>query len=512
MPVRALALFSLGLTAALAAVSQQPAQQPEPQPGYTLHTDVRIVLADVTVTDGKGNVVHDLPASAFHVTVDKKPLPLASFEEHAIAPTAMVATPAAGDETFSNEYLLHLPPVLNIVVLDTSTLTINEQMYLAVEFNHFVQQLPVSQPIAIYARTSEHLVLIQNFTSDHTLLTAAAAKVMPQIPTPHESASDVSLLAELAQHLAPIPGRKSVLWFSGGSGVLQIGDPEVTEDEEALRQIYDQLEAARVAVYPIDARGLTTTVGDPVMTAQHQQMSAGAEATGGAAFFDLNSLKGIAQTVLRQDASYYTLTFKPPNFQADNKWHKIHISLDKPGCTLSYRRGYFADANNLAPPPPPKPGSRNMLLTGGRITDAPPDIHSAPIIFTAGIVSSAQRVTHARDAAQCIALQTPSAPKHGTLAYFIRYTLAPGAFLVQTGDGNSRVTFDVSALAFSQNGVRIGQNGDRVRLTLAPDSSKLPICVEQQINLPKGDDYLFLAVWDVASGRLGSLQIPVTVK
>jgi len=501
-------LSALLLSLALSA----PAQQPEPQPGYTLHTDVRIVLADVTVTDNHGNVVHDLPASAFHVTIDRKPVMLSSFEEHNIAPTAMTATPVAGSSTFSNEYLLHLPPVLNIVVLDIATLAVTEQMYLAYEFKHFLEKLPANQPLAIYARTGDHLVLIQDFTADHALLSAAAAKVMPIIPIPHTVSQDVTLLAELALHLTSFPGRKNVLWFSGGSGVLQMGDPEVVEDTEALRLVYDQLEAARVALYPIDARGLETDAGNLGRSMQHLQMNESAQATGGEAFFDNNGLKEIAQTVLRQDSSYYTLTFAPQNFQPDNKWHKIHISLDKPGYSLNYRNGYFADGSNMTPTTP-KPGShRDLLLAGGKTLDSPPELRNTPIIFTASVVSAAQRSGDPAADSNYLLLKPPAAHRHGVTPHFIRYTLPPGSILVQTNDNRPQVTFDVTALAFSQSGERIGQNGDRIRLTLTPTGSTLPIRVEQQIDLPKGNAYLFMAVSDVTSGRIGTLQIPITIK
>jgi hypothetical protein len=40
---------------------------------------------------------------------------------------------------------------------------------------------------------------------------------------------------------------------------------------------------------------------------------------------------------------------------------------------------------------------------------------------------------------------------------------------------------------------------------------KALIPVDQQINLHKGQKYLYLAVWDMTSGRLGTLQIPLKV-
>lgn len=35
---------------------------------------------------------------------------------------------------------------------------------------------------------------------------------------------------------------------------------------------------------------------------------------------------------------------------------------------------------------------------------------------------------------------------------------------------------------------------------------------DQQINLPKGEDYLYIALWDMTNGRLGTLQIPLEVE
>lgn len=504
------------------ALAQSPAPQPaerqplsstdSQQPGFTLHTDVRIVLTDVTVTDKAGHLVHGLPASAFHVTLDKDPRPLLSFEEHNIAPTAIAATPVADDNTYSNEFLLHLPPVLNIVVLDTSNLGITQQMYLAYEFNNFLKQLPADQPLAIYGRTGEHLVLVQNFTADHALLKKAADKIMPHLPVAHDPPSDSALLFDLAQQLTQIPGRKNVMWFSGGSGIVSALDPSVFEDPNTLRMVYDQLEAARIAVYPIDARGLPVST-NPVINQQHFQMNDTAQTTGGQAFYGQNFLKNIAQKVLAQDTSFYTLTFSPKDFTPDNKWHKVHITVEPSGYNLSYRQGYFADGNNLAPPIETKPDRhRGLLLTGGKVVDTPANIRSAPIIFTASVDSSPQSSTDAFGNSDFTMLHPPAPPKPGHVAYFVRYMIPSGVFLPQMIDGHLHIAFDIAAIALNQAGENAGENGQRVRLTFMNDNSTTPICVEQQVDLRKGDDYLFLAVWDTATGRLGTIQVPVTVK
>lgn len=52
-------------------------------------------------------------------------------------------------------------------------------------------------------------------------------------------------------------------------------------------------------------------------------------------------------------------------------------------------------------------------------------------------------------------------------------------------------------------------------MTLNEDVARLhpdiPLAFDQRLNLKKDDQYLYLAVWDTTSGRLGTLQIPLQV-
>jgi len=507
-------LAALALPAALLA--QAPQQQPAPstspqQPGYTLHTNVRIVLSDVTVTDKDGHIVHGLPASAFHVTLDNDPRPILSFEEHNYTPTAIEATPQPADGSFTNEFLLHLPPVLNIVVLDVSSMGITGQMDLAYQFKQFLTQLPAEKPLAIFARVGEHLVLFQNFTADHTLLQAAADRIMPRLPIPHDHYNDLQLLFELAQNLTQIPGHKNILWFTNGGQILDAQDPNQSQAIDALRVIYDQLEAARISLYPIDTRG---PVPDPtgMVAMQHIQMNDYAKNTGGQAIYNRNFIDQEAHEILRRDSSFYTLTASPRDFQPDNKWHKIQITVEPHDYTLSYRRGYFADGHNIAPPVAVKPEQhRGLLLTGGKTVDASSDLHSQPIIFTASVVPATQPTVNSDDP-DFTRLHPLTPPKHGRVSYLIRYTLPPGVFLPLMLNGHPHIGFEVAAISFNQLGEPIASNGQRVRLSFSVDNPTQPIRIEQQIDLKKGDNFISLAVWDTSTGRLGSLQFPFTVK
>jgi VWFA-related protein len=162
--------------------AQDSSQTPPGQSPYTFRADTHIVLTDVTVTDAKGNPVHGLPQSVFHIFDNNKPQEIASFEEHAKMPGAMSSLQASTSGIYSNDYLLQLPPVLNIILIDIANLSMPDQMYLNYELTRFLNEQPEGQPLAIYLRTGSGCFLVQNFTSDRKLLLAAVHKAIPRFP------------------------------------------------------------------------------------------------------------------------------------------------------------------------------------------------------------------------------------------------------------------------------------------------------------------------------------------
>jgi hypothetical protein len=134
-----LILLSGSFVTTKAQSQQSPPPPPQSQP-YTIQANSRVVLTDVTVTDRNGNPVRGLPKSAFQIFDNKNPQTIASFEEHRGTPAAMPIEPVAiAKGTYSNEYLEHLPPVLNVVIIDIANLEITDQMYLNYELTQFLK-------------------------------------------------------------------------------------------------------------------------------------------------------------------------------------------------------------------------------------------------------------------------------------------------------------------------------------------------------------------------------------
>lgn len=503
-------LASIVVTSALMASSRPARSQADlqvgPQSGYRLQANSRVVLTDVTVTDKQGNPVHGLKVSDFRIFDDNKPQQIASFEEHSDRDTApaVQAVPAPG--VYSNDYLVHPPRVLNIVLLDLTNISIEDQMYLRFQLGKFFDALSPDEPVAIYARTGGASILLQNFTSDRALLRGAIKRYMPRFPPPNgEYLDDFQTLRQIEFYVGQIPGRKNVLWLSGGSTLVLNPDATLQATQPGWRTVYDELESQRIAIYPIDARGLTTAV-PPGMLAQHAIMSNVAEATGGRALFDNNGIaQGISKTI-RDDGEYYTLTYSPRDFRYDNKWHKVRITLPETYYTLSYRRGYFADATRPIPQPPSKP--RTRLLAHGEIAKELTTAHM-PIIFQANVHEGAVTAAVLSGSAK------PEKLHRGTKPITVQYSLPLDAFASENIGGKEIVKCGVAVIVFNDNGTLIARHGQEVTFTLKNEAAIHPagklLPVNLAIDLPGGDAYLYLAAWDMASKRLGTLEIPYRV-
>jgi len=510
--VSTLCLTPLLLASALLA--QTPPTPAADQPAFTLHANTRLVLTDVTVTDHDGNPLRNLRKSAFHVFDGNAPQDIASLEEH--TSTALAETPAPAPPqprgTYNNDFILHPPPVLDIVLLDVTNLELEDQMYLSYQLTKFLNALPAGQQLAIYERYGANTVLLQNFTSDRKLLLDAAHRGLPRIPpTGREYLNDLDTLQQLGLYLSGLPGRKNILWFSGGSTLYLNQDPTSTpmEDQALIRRIYDSLEANRIAIYPIDARGLTANSGSAMIN-QHFRMNEVAEATGGHAFYNNNGLQQMAAHITSSGGDFYTLTYSPSNYKEDKKWHKVRVSLDTPGYSLGYRHGYFADGVNTTPQAAPKT-LRTLLAGGASEGTSNSSGRSGPIVFQARVLPSTDPEAHP---APHVSGPKPKSV-HGGIPYSIQYTVPAPDLSLSSVDGHASFKVILAAFVFNQYGTVVDRRVQRftvsVNLAQLQEHPSVGVPLDQQLLLTSGPLYLLLAVVDESSGRSGNVQIALDV-
>jgi VWFA-related protein len=507
--VLALFLGSGTLSRPAQSQEQSAAHTLPDQPTYSFHTDTHVVLTDVTVTDANGNPVHGLPRSLFRIMDNKEPQVIASFEEHAGIPAATIQS-ASTAGVYSNDYLLHLPPVLNIVLIDIVNMQMADQMYLNYELTKFLNDRPEQQPLAIYLRAGSGCFLVQNFTSDRELLLDAVHKAIPRFP-PHgrEYLADFDTLHQIAASLRQLPGRKNVLWFSGGSTSFLIPNDIEFRDDGAWRDLYDQLDQERISIYPIDARGLfpDTTA---MMTAarQHLAMNSVAQATGGQAFYNNNGLNEITQHVLDSDGSFYTLTYSPRNIYFDKKWHKVIVEVDGTSYRLSYRSGYFADGSVREKDQNPGPRTR-LLWNGEKLQVNEP--RDRPIIFRASVLPASETAVASLEKISG-SLVSPS-PQSGSVPVLIHYTVPIEALTMRVIDGKHKITLGIATIGLDRDGSMVERKAEQITMTLPEDilrrSPDLPVTVDQQIDLSKNDQFLHLGLWDPVNGRFGNIDVPI---
>jgi VWFA-related protein len=506
-----LALFLSSETLFLPTQSQEQsaAQTPPGQSTYTFQTNTRVVLTDVTVTDANGNPIHGLPQSVFHVFDNKQPQVIASLEEHAGLPAATLQ-PASTAGVYSNDYLLHLPAVLNIVLIDIANIDMADQMYLNYELTRFLNEQPDGQPLAIYLRAGSGCFLVQNFTSDRKLLLHTAIPRLP--PQGREYLGDFDTLRQLVVSFRQLPGRKNVLWFSGGSTRFLIPDAIPLQDGAAWRDLYDQLDQERIAIYPIDARGLMLADTDLalILANQHLAMDDVAHATGGKAFYNNNGLKEITEHLLESDSSFYTLTYSPHDLHFDNKWHKVSVEVDGASYHLSYRSGYFADGSVREKGQPDRP--RTRLLRNGEKLEVS-EQRDRPLIFRATVLPASDPAAANFDDGSGSLPWPP--PQKGSIPFLIHYTVPVYALTMRVVDGKHKVVLGLAAVGLDREGSVVEHKAERITMTLPEDilrrSPDLPVTAYQRIYLSKDDKFLHLGLWDAVSGRFGNVDISLEI-
>ena len=186
------------------------------------------------------------------------------------------------------------------------------------------------------------------------------------------------------------------IWFSGSFPISILPNPDlsnpfavVADSEDEFRETVDLLARSQVAVYPIDARGLTNS---PVLDAstsrnytgktgnarmmqdqtkffsdtasEHATMQSMADATGGRAFVNTNDLTKAVASAIDDGSNFYTLTYTPTNSERNGEFRKIKVQLARQGLTLFYRRGYYADDPNKIKNPA-KPADAAVTTASG---------------------------------------------------------------------------------------------------------------------------------------------------
>jgi VWFA-related protein len=438
-----------------------------------------------------------------------------------------------------------------VLVLDQINTYLEDAAYAREQVMSLLKKVPVDERIAIYAiARKEGLVLIHDYTTDRTALLESLTKYKPRgmtlappaPPTQANKSGNASLIGNaqaladawakgtdqsvppglpstgatfrekllmwqenssdsrislqaLAEHLALVPGRKSIFWITQSFPpwlFKEVGmwtPPAMNTD--AWNKTIAALNEANVAVNTVDSRGMFRG-GDPNSpsnplggTLDTLQEIAGR--TGGQAYIRRNDLDTAMEEGIETSRATYTLGFYLNTADRDNKFHALKVQAGRAGLQLFYRQGYYAGDTDMPDSSKNKSGAsepESALLN---------QIDSADVIITAridSIVPNARRGVinlHVNLDTSTLSLSERPDGWAGSVEETFIETNDTGATLAKVAD---KKDFDIPAAA---------------RARFDADGVAWP----SSIPLVGGAVKVTIVMRDIKSGRTGSLTVPL---
>jgi VWFA-related protein len=374
-------------------------------------------------------------------------------------------------------------------------------------------------------------------------------------------------LQQLGAYLAILPGRKNVIWlagsfpqivggnssqqvmmggnpsFSAGTGdsytnptTLLSEDPSVFESssrtEDQVIKTVQLLTGARIALYPVDVRGVHTdqfyqannqlplsaqgaqAINATQFNSSANEMSAYsaelavmdemARGSGGKAYMGTNGLAEAMNDVLASSADFYTLSYSPANSKMDGQFRKIDVKVNGGKYNLSFRRGYFAD---------------DAILPGAtRVIEAKKPADSLRPFMNFGL-PEAEQILYKVLIQPTSADQPASAPpadnkiKGPVARYTVDFAVdLKDVHLDLAPDGTHTGSLYISLFVYDAYGNASSRQIKLANLKIKPDAyavfQQTGLQMRSFVDVPKGQFWLRTGLYDPASHKVGTLEVP----
>jgi len=519
----------------------------------TIRATSRLVVVDVVVTDKNEQTIKVLQQGDFTLREDGKPQTITGFEVHAAdAPVRMQPKPKLAPNLYTNAIAGPADAPVNILLIDAVNSAQMDQMATRKAVVRFLTTLPPGQRLAVFVLGNQ-LRMLQDFTSDTDKLLLAAQAYKPEMTLAQLQASDVAETAEflssassnasppsiaaLYQMLSDeagfaqsrrinetlvafkqliraangYPGRKNLIWLSAGFPLLLRPNSNpitaYTDFTREFTEISNMMTAAKVAVYPVDIRGLVPG-GVPASSAmgmgKGQNFSRGfsevnadalsdsqatmrelAAETGGRAFCNRNDVDVAMKRAVELGSTYYTLTYAPSDTKWNGAFRKIKVETPRKDVKLAYREGYYA----LDSTKPPAAAQLKNDIQLAMVRQSP---------ISTGIIVQATVLERKPDGALRVA-----------------YGLAPPQLHLRDASNNPTTNnFTFAVLGWNRQGKIEGEGLEF--WTIPPDAAAVAKMEKegwihvQTVKLPPDVTQIRVAVQDQTTGKIGTVDIPLT--
>jgi len=346
-------------------------------PDTVIRTTTRLVQVRVVAEDSQGRPVASLRREDFQLEDNRRPQPISLFAaEGSAQPPAATDSPASQtveNAAARNDYAM--------ILLDWLNPRYADRLSVLDHVRKLLQRFQPRQMVALYLMGHESY-LLHDFTADPAELLQALANLDPGLFEPDRAPTSrfdgrytedraaamqskveeqlfdfnikvldtLETLGKVADGLARIPGRKSLIWVTNGfpivldSRAVPGAKPAVIVYSQDTEKAIGKFNRADVAIYTVDARGFPAapSYGD---VGTMQEFSA---RTGGATFYQRNDLDEGMRLALEDTRISYTLGFAVPVDAAPGQ-HEIRVRTSRPGVTLRYRESYQLDDGPALP-------------------------------------------------------------------------------------------------------------------------------------------------------------------
>ena len=178
-PLRAMLTLGLILNLAAGPAMVNAQQASADVPGITIRANTRLVVVDVVVTDKKGQPITGLKAEDFTLEENGKKQKISVFVPPGLANAPRLAPAPAG---ILSNHPENVGPtgVPTVLLLDAANSPFKDQAYARLQMlKYVVEQGQSGHPMAVFA-LSDRLRVLQQFTSDPQVLTAAIKNLKPE--------------------------------------------------------------------------------------------------------------------------------------------------------------------------------------------------------------------------------------------------------------------------------------------------------------------------------------------
>jgi VWFA-related protein len=416
-----LALAAAAAATLVAQNSQAPSSAPQNAPADTsqppappivrslangkgvIHSAVNLVQIDVQVLDRNDKPVKGLTQNQFRVVEDGKLQKVSTFEYFDVD---KIETAAAADTAPITIAIGAIAPPaqlqqqvkdrrLTVLFFDMTSLEPDQLLRSIAASDKFVRTQMSPADLLGIVIFGNQLSVIADLTNNKLYLERALAALKPGAdaqlaafadaaaqPTDFTSTEDtdaaftadntefnifntdrkLAAIEAVADILKDIPGRKSVVHFTGG--ITQTGE----ENRSQLRAATDAANRSNVSIYTIDARGLLAEIpggdattgaasgtsmfnGNSVYTQtqsredSRETLATLASDTGGKSFFDLGDFGDAFKSVQDDGTGYYLVGYYSTDGARDGRWRNVKVGVANlpPGSHIHYRQGYYAE-------------------------------------------------------------------------------------------------------------------------------------------------------------------------